>query len=49
MATAWFLWSIVLAWYVFRAVRVNPDKPNWNKAIAAAALWPFSLFMNRYK
>lgn len=49
MAIAWLISGIVLVWYCLKALRANPNKPNWNKAIAAAILWPFSLFMERYK
>ena len=48
MTTAWLIWGVVLVWYSFKAVRTNPNKPNWNKAIAAALLWPSSLFVERY-
>lgn len=48
MAIAWIISGIVLAWYCGKAIEANPNQPNWNKAIAAALLWPFSLFMKRY-
>lgn len=48
MAFIWLLSGIVLVWYSLKAVKANPSKPNWSKAIAAALLWPLSLFMRKY-
>jgi divalent metal cation (Fe/Co/Zn/Cd) transporter len=48
MALALIISGIVVLWYCVKAVQKNPEKPNWTKAFAAAALWPFSLFMKRY-
>ena len=48
MVVVWIFLGIVFVWYCVKAKNTNPSKPNWNKAIAAAILWPFSLFMERY-
>ncbi len=48
MTIAWTISGIVLCWYCVKAVRVNPEKPNWSKAIVATLFWPLSLFMRRY-
>ena len=49
MTVAWFISGIVLLWYCSKAMSTNPNKPNWHKAIAAAAFWPFSLFIKRFR
>lgn len=49
MASALVLTGIILLWYCLKAYKVNPDKPNWNKAIAATLFWPLSVFMKRYR
>jgi hypothetical protein len=48
MAIAWIISGIVLLWYCVKAVRANPEKPNWNKAIVSTLFWPLSLFIKRY-
>ncbi|GGM96866.1 hypothetical protein GCM10010967_33260 [Dyadobacter beijingensis] len=49
MAFAITISLIILVWYCAKAVRENPERPNWNKAIVTALFWPLSLFMKRYR
>jgi hypothetical protein len=49
MAFAWILSGVIMLWYCVKAVKANPDRPNWSKAIVTALLWPLSLFMRRYR
>lgn len=46
MASALIISGIVLLWYCMKAVKANPEKPDWNKAIIATLFWPLSLFFN---
>lgn len=39
----------ILAWYCMKAVRENPERPNWSKALVTAIFWPLSLLMRRYR
>lgn len=48
MMLAWTIIGIVFMWYGHKAVKANPDHPNWTKAITATLFWPFSIFMGRY-
>lgn len=49
MASALIILGVLLLWYCMKAVRKNPENPNWSKAIITALLWPISLFMKRYR
>jgi len=40
---------LVLIWYCVKAVRENPEHPDWNKALVTALFWPLSLLMRRYR
>ncbi|WP_192579150.1 hypothetical protein [Dyadobacter aurulentus] len=47
MAVALILAGILLIWYCVKAVRANPEKPDWTRAIVTAAFWPLSLLTKR--
>jgi hypothetical protein len=47
MTAALIISAIVLVWYCVKAVKANPQKPNWARAIVTAAFWPLSLLTKR--
>ncbi|MCF0069449.1 hypothetical protein LZD49_03140 [Dyadobacter sp. CY261] len=49
MGEAIIISLIVLAWYCVKAYRINPAKPDWNKAFVITLFWPLSLLMKRYR
>jgi hypothetical protein len=49
MAGALTISLFILAWYCVKAYRKNPERPDWNKALVTAILWPVSLLMKRYR
>lgn len=48
MGNAWIITVLILMWYGIRAVRENPDKPNWSKVLVAVLSWPFSIFFTKW-
>lgn len=49
MAIALIISLFVLTWYCMKAVRKNPERPDWNKALVTALFWPLSLLLRRYR
>ena len=48
MKNVWIILCLLLIWYGTRAVRENPIKPNWSKALVAVLFWPLSLFFIKW-
>ncbi len=48
MGNLWIIVLLILVWYGTKAVRENPEKPNWSKALVAVLSWPFSLFFTKW-
>jgi Na+-transporting methylmalonyl-CoA/oxaloacetate decarboxylase gamma subunit len=42
MALAIFLSILIFAWYGMK--EASKSKPNWNKALVSAMMWPLTLF-----
>lgn len=49
MAVVLIISLFVLIWYCMKAVRENPERPDWNKALVTALFWPLSLLLRRYR
>ncbi|WP_199736754.1 hypothetical protein [Fibrisoma montanum] len=48
MVEIWLLVGALSVWYGYKAVKANPKKPDWGKALAATAFWPLSIFVKKY-
>jgi hypothetical protein len=47
MTSALIILGLLLIYYGAKAVKENPDNPNWSRAIVTALFWPLSLFFKR--
>ena len=47
MTGALIILGILMIWYGIKAVKANPENPNWARVFLVALFWPLSLFSKR--